>query len=130
MKIRIVFAALVMLAAHGATAACMNKYVAQRDGSKSTLTILTGRISYTEARVLAQAMNGHGAAAPELVDENGRTIMKLADLKVIRPMPVSCDEKPSGVVLSTAILSPRQVSGTIYIKFDERNTIALEQQVR
>ena len=45
-------------------------------------------------------------------------------------MPVSCDDKPTGVVLSTAFLSPREVTGTIYIKFDEKNTIALEQQSR
>jgi len=130
LKNRIVFTALVILAAHGATAACMNKYTSQRDGSKSTLTILTGRISYTEAYQLAQAMSKHMASPPEWVDEKGRTIMKLADLKVIRPMPVSCDDKPTGVVLSTAFLSPREVTGTIYIKFDEKNTIALEQQSR
>jgi hypothetical protein len=127
LKIRILAVVLTILAAHSAIAACLNRYVAQRDGAKNTVTILTGRITYTEAFERVQAVS-NGAAAPEWVDENGKTIMKLVNLKVIRPMPVSCDEKTTGVVLSTTFLSPRAVTGRIYIKFDEKNTVALDQQ--
>ena len=68
-------------------------------------------------------------APPEWVDEKGRTLSKLlGDLKIIRPMPVSCDGKPSGVVLTTVFLSTHPPSGKIFIKFDDKNIVALDPQ--
>ena len=120
----------MMFAAHGAMAACMNKYIAQRDGSKYTLTILTGKISYAEAYELAQTASKSPALLPEWVDEKGKMITRALDMKVIRPMPVACDDKPMGVVISTTFLVARPLNGKIYLKFDDKNTVALEQQER
>src|SRR5580765_5736342 len=99
----------MMFAAHGAMAACMNKYIAQRDGSKYTLTILTGKISYTEAYEIAQLAGKNPSVMPEWVDEKGRTITKAMEMKVIRPMPVACDDKPMGVVVSATFLVARPI---------------------
>lgn len=129
MKTRILIALLLVGAAHGASAACVNKYISQREASKYVLTILTGKLSYQEAYELAQSVNSHAAAPAEWVDDKGRTISKqVGDLKVVRPMPVSCDGKSTGVVLTTSFLAGRPIGGTIYIKFDDKNTVALEQQ--
>ena len=128
-RILLVTVLLVSPASRAMAATCMNKYIAQREGSKYTLTVLTGKISYSEAYELAQAVNNHTAPVPEWVDDKGRTIAKhMGGLKVIRPMPVSCDGKLSGVVLTTVFLSTRTPSGKILIKFDDKNTVELEEQ--
>ena len=118
-----------MTIASAAPAACVNKYIAQKNGPRYILTVLTGRLSYPEAYSLAVKVNNHTAPPPLWVDEKGKTIAKhIGDLKIIRPMPVACDDKTSGVVLTTKFLAPRPPSGRIYIKFDDATTIALEAQ--
>jgi len=64
------------------------------------------------------------------LDEKGKMITRALDMKVIRPMPVACDDKPMGVVISTTFLVARPLNGKIYLKFDDKNTVALEQQER
>jgi hypothetical protein len=119
----------VTAVADAASAACVNKYIAQRDGSRYILTVLTGKLSYPEAYSLAVKVNNHTVPPPAWVDEKGKTIAKhIGEFKIIRPMPVACDERTSGVVLSTNFLSTRAPAGRIYIKFDDTTTIALEQQ--
>ena len=114
-----------------AALACMNKFIAQKDGPKYVVTVLTGKLSYSEAYALAQAVNSQKAAPPEWVDEKGKMIARhFGEMKVIRPMPVACDGKSSGVVLTTTFLATRPPSGKMYMKFDERTTIALEEQAR
>jgi hypothetical protein len=131
LKFRILVAAVLLCATHQATAACVNKYIAVKDGPKYTLTILTGKLSYQEAYELAQAVNKQTAPPAEWVDEKGKTIAKqVGEMKIVRPMPVSCDGKPMGVVLTTAFVAPRPPSGKIFIKFDEKNTVELEEQPR
>lgn len=131
LKFRILLAAVVICAAHQATAACVNKYIAVKDGPKYTLTILTGKLSYQEAYDLAQAVNKQTVPPAEWVDEKGKTIAKqIGEMKIIRPMPVSCDGKPTGVVLTATFVTVRPPSGKIFIKFDEKNTVELEQQSR
>lgn len=130
MKTRTLVCVLVVSAVqHAASAACVNKYFAQKEGPKVLVTVLTGMLSYPEAYQLAQAVNDKSAPPPEWVDEKGRTIAKhIGEMKVIRPMPVSCEGKASGVVLTTTFLVGRTMSGRIYIKFDANTTVALEEQ--
>ena len=131
MNPRTLMCVLVVLAGwRSASAACMNKYIAQKeDGSKYLVTILTGKPSYPEAYELTQNVNERKAPPPEWVDEKGKTIAKhVGEMKVIRPMPVACDGKTTGVVLTTSFLLARPLSGRIYIKFDEKTVVALDEQ--
>lgn len=131
MNPRTLMCVLVVLAGwRSASAACMNKYISQKEpGSRYLVTILTGKLSYPEAYDLTQAVNERKAAPPEWVDEKGKTIAKhIGEMKLIRPMPVACDGKTSGVVLTTTFLLLRPLSGRIYIKFDEKTTVPLEEQ--
>jgi hypothetical protein len=123
---------VVIGASRAASAACMNKYIAQKEeGSKYLVTILTGKLSYPEAYDIARAVNDRTAAPPEWVDDRGKTILKhFGEMKVIRPMPVACDGKSSGVVLTLNFLAPRPPSGRIHMKFDEKTVIELDQQDR
>ena len=119
----------IVAAGEVASAACINKYIAQKDGAKYLLTVLTGRISYPEAYELAQAVNNHTAPPPEWVNDKGKTIARhLGEMKVIRPMPVSCDDKSSGVVLTMTFLASRPPSGRSHIKFSATTTVALDEQ--
>jgi len=107
----------------------VNKYIVQKDGARYTLTILTGKLSYTEAYSLAVAVNNRRTPPPEWVDEKGKTIAKhIGELKIIRPMPVACDDKTSGVVLTTNFILVRPPSGRIYIKFSNTTTVLLDAQ--
>ena len=130
LRTRTWFAVVVVILAHSALAApCMNKFLAQKDGPKITVTMLTGKLSYPEAFEYAQAVNAHRVPPPEWVDEKGKTISKIiSDLKVVRPMPVSCDGKPSGVVMTATFLGTHVPSGKMYVKFDEKTTVTLDEQ--
>jgi hypothetical protein len=120
---------LTLMIGRDAPAACVNKYIAQKDGARYILTILTGKLSYPEATALAAAVNKRTAPPPLWVDEKGKTIAKhIGEFKVVRPMPVACDDKTSGVVLTTNFLVARSPSGRIYIKFSDSITVALESQ--
>jgi len=120
---------VIVAADEVASAACINRYIVQKDRAKYVLTVLTGRISYPEAYELAQAVNNHTAPPPEWVDDKGKTIARhFGEMKVIRPMPVSCDDKSSGVVLTLTFLVTRPPSGRIHIKFSANTTVALDEQ--
>jgi hypothetical protein len=130
LKIRLLFTLLLALTiGRAASAACTNKYIAQKDGARYILTILTGKLSYPEAYSLAIRVNNRTAPPPAWVDEKGKTIAKhIGELKIIRPMPVACDDKTSGVVLTTNFLVARPPSGRIYIKFSDTTTVLLQEQ--
>ena len=109
----------------------MNRFIAQKDGSKVVLTVLTGKLTYAEAYELAQAVNAKSAPPPEWVEEKGKSIAKvLGDVKVIRPMPIACDGKTSGVVMSMNFLATRAPSGKMFLKLDDKTTITLEEQTQ
>jgi hypothetical protein len=109
-------------------AACMNKFVARSERQKQVVTLLTGKLTFQEAQALAQAINNRQAPAVEWVDEKGRTISKGIEMKVVRPMPVGCDGKASGVVLVATFLTMRQPSKTMTVKLDDKTVVDFEQQ--
>jgi hypothetical protein len=110
-------------------ASCMNKFLRRSDGSKHTITLLTGKLTYQEAYALAKAIQDGKAPMPEWVDEKGKTIAKaFGDFKIVRPMPVGCDGKASGVVLVTQFLSLQAPAKKMSIKLDRETTVEFEQQ--
>lgn len=120
----------LILLASPATAACVNKYVAQKSNeSRYTFTLLTGMFTFDEAKKLAADI-ASGAHAPlAWVAEDGKPIAKqFGALKVVRPMPVACEGKPSGVVLQAVFVTMKPPTGTVRIVFEPDLTIAFEAQ--
>ncbi|HEV7920157.1 MAG TPA: hypothetical protein VGR02_05140 [Thermoanaerobaculia bacterium] len=107
----------------------MNKFLRRSEGSRHTITLLTGKLTYQEAYILARAILDGKSPMPEWVDEKGRTIAKaFGDVKIVRPMPVGCDGKASGVVLVTQFLSLQAPAKKMSIKLDRDTTVEFEQQ--
>ena len=107
----------------------MNRFLRRSEGSKHTITLLTGKLTYQEAYALAKAIEDGKSPMPEWVDEKGHTIAKaFGDVKIVRPMPVGCDGKPSGVVLVTQFLSLQAPAKKMSIKLDREMTVEFEQQ--
>jgi hypothetical protein len=112
-----------------AQAACVNKYVAQKSGNKLSLTLLTGMLNFEDARKLA-AQIASGAHEPlAWVGQDGKVIAKqFGELKVLRPMPVACEEKSSGVVMQAVFISVQTPSKTVRILLDPGKTVDFESQ--
>lgn len=113
-----------------AGAACVNKYVAKKSGGiRYTFTLLTGMLDFEDATKLAEAI-ASGAHGPLVwVTEEGKTVAEqVGELKVVRPMPVACEGKTSGVVVNATFMTNRSPSDVVRIVFDPDLTVAFEKQ--
>jgi hypothetical protein len=117
------------LARTAAPAECMNKFLNRSEGTRQIVTMLTGKLTYQEAYSLAKAIKEGQAPPVEWVAESGRSIARqYGDLKVVRPMPVGCDGKKSGVIMVATFVSVQKPAGKINVKLDEKTTVALKEQ--
>ena len=123
-------AAAVLLSAHAASAAqCVNRYVSRSEGSRQVVTLLTGKLTFQEAQALAKAINAKQAPPLEAVNDEGKTLYKqFGELKVVRPMPVGCDGKTSGVVMIVTFPTPIKPPKKLNVKLNPETTVAFEQQ--
>ncbi|HSP16994.1 MAG TPA: hypothetical protein VLV78_19765 [Thermoanaerobaculia bacterium] len=120
---------VVFLTAHPASAACINKFTHRDKGPQHTITLLTGKLTFQDAQALAVAIRDKKAQPLEWVDTKGKTIAtQFGELKVIRPMPVSCDATPSGVIMSASFATVQTPTEKIRIKFDSKLTVEFEEQ--
>jgi len=121
--------ALVLVPRSG-SAACMNKFVRRTEGSnRQVVTLLTGKLTFEEAKTLAQAIASHQAPLLEWIDDGGKVITRqFGDLKVMRPMPVGCDGRASGVVVIVTFMSLNTPTKKMSIKLDANTTVAFEEQ--
>lgn len=121
---------IALLLPNPLSAACMNKFVRRTEaGNHQVVTLLTGKLTFDEAKALAAAITSHQAPLVEWVDEGGKTIVRqFGDLKVIRPMPVGCDGRASGVVVTVTFLSVNTPTKKMNIKLDANTTVAFEEQ--
>jgi hypothetical protein len=128
----IALAATISLIAGDASAAtCINKFVGRTEGPRQVVTFLTGRLTFQEAQTLAAAINGRQAPPLQWVDDKGKTIAtQHGELKVLRPMPVGCEGKKSGVVLSATFATVNQPQKKMNLKLNPDTTIAFEEQVQ
>jgi hypothetical protein len=118
-----------LLAAEAASAACVNRFVATSKGSQQSVTLLTGKLTFQEAQELAKKIKDGSAPRLEWVDDSGKPISKqVGDLRVVRPMPVGCDGKSSGVVVVASFLAVHPPSKKMNVKLDPQTTVAFEQQ--
>jgi len=130
MKTRLTLSALAcLLAANVASAACANRFVSRTERPHQVVTLLTGKLTFQEAQALAAAIQKKEAAPLEWLDASGRMISKqYGELKVVRPMPVGCDGKTSGVVMivkfATAVTPARKMA----VKLNADTTVEFEQQ--
>jgi hypothetical protein len=91
---------ICMLIASEASAACVNRFTRRTDGPRQIVTLLTGKMTFQEAQALAEAIQNRRAEPIDWVDDNGRRLgQQYGELKVVRPMPVACDDKESGVIM-------------------------------
>lgn len=130
-----IVATLVFLTPPFARAECVNKFVAHGEGfgsrgaMRQAFTLLTGKLTYQEAQELAAAISDNKAPGIEWVDEQGKTIAKqYGALKVLRPMPVGCDGRTSGVVVTVQFPTSTKPAKKVFIKFDASSTVAFDEQ--
>ncbi|GEM_PF-906147 len=121
-------AAAVSLPASAAV--CVNKFLSRSEGAaKQIVTLLTGKLTFQEAQDLAKAITAKSAPPLEWVDDKGKTIARqFGELKVVRPMPVGCDGKTSGVVVIATFQTLSQPSGKMIVKLDPNTTVTFDEQ--
>lgn len=126
----LLFAILAVFTAEAALpAVCINKFVARRDRIAQVVTLLTGKLTFQEAQELAKAIAAKKAPPIEWVDDSGKTIARqFGDLQVVRPMPVGCDGKTSGVVMIAHFVTHNSPSKKMNVKLDPNTTVVFAQQ--
>lgn len=129
MRTLIASAVASLLVANAASAACVNRFVSRTERPLQVVTLLTGKLTFQEAQALAAAIAKHQAPPLEWVSESGRQIAKqYGELKVVRPMPVGCDGKSSGVVMVASFASAAPPSKKMIVKINADTTVAFDQQ--
>ncbi len=118
-----------LLAADAASAACVNRFVARTERPNQVVTLLTGKLTFQEAQELAAKIKKNESPRLEWVSADGKTIAKHnGDVKVVRPMPVGCDGKSSGVVIVANFLAVHPPEKKMIVKLDANTTVEFEQQ--
>jgi hypothetical protein len=122
--------ALVALAPVSADAAvCVNKFLRRAEGPRQVVTLLTGKLTFQEATALSQQISARTAPPIEWEDDKGKTIARqFGELKVVRPMPVGCDGKTSGMVATVVFATGATPSKKMHIKLDANTTVIFDEQ--
>ncbi|HEU4889061.1 MAG TPA: hypothetical protein VFV49_14345 [Thermoanaerobaculia bacterium] len=130
MNIRLAISALACLfAANAATAACVNRFVSRTERPRQVVTLLTGKLTFQEAQALAASIQKKETAPIEWMGEDGKVIAKqFGELKVVRPMPVGCDGKTSGVVMIVNFATGATPQKKMLVKLNADTTVAFDQQ--
>ncbi|HEX6096126.1 MAG TPA: hypothetical protein VF432_07375 [Thermoanaerobaculia bacterium] len=120
---------VAVLSAHAASAACVNKFVVRTERPLQVVTLLTGKLTFQEATDLAAAISKKQAPPVEWLLSDGKTHAKqYGDLKIVRPMPVGCDGKSSGVVIVASFGAVRPPEKAMIVKLTPDTTVTFEQQ--
>jgi hypothetical protein len=128
-SIALLLAAATLLAADSARAACVNRFVSRTERQLQIVTLLTGKLTFQEAQALAADIKARKATPFEWVDEGGKLIAKqFGELKVVRPMPVGCDGKSSGVVVIASFATANTPSRKMMVRMAPDTTVTFEQQ--
>jgi hypothetical protein len=124
------FAVVVALSVFGpvASAACVNRFVTRQERSQQIVTLLTGKLTFQEAQSLAKDIAAKTATPLEWTDDKGKTIARqFGELKIVRPMPVGCDGRSSGVVLIVTFPSAFPPTTQMHVKIKDE-VVRFEQQ--
>jgi hypothetical protein len=120
---------LAFVADSASAATCVNRFVSRTERPRQVVTLLTGMLTFQEAQELARAIKAGQSPPLEWLQENGTVVARqFGDLKVVRPMPVGCDGKTSGVVLIVQFPTGITPSKKMIVKLDGKTTVAFDQQ--
>lgn len=131
MKIVRTLAALsvLVLTASAASAACVNKFVVRTERPLQVVTLLTGKLTFQEATALADAIAKKEAPPIEWLTSDGKPYARqYGPLKVVRPMPVGCDGKKSGVVIVASFAATVVPRGTILVRLTPGTDVSFDEQ--
>ena len=119
----------LILSASSASPACLNRFTSRSEGSRQVVTLLTGKFTFQEAQALAAAIQQKRLPPLEWVADDGKSIGKqYGPLKVVRPMPVGCEGRRSGVVMIGTFITVQKPVNKMKLKFDDKTTVVFEQQ--
>ena len=120
---------LLLLAVQPAAADCMNKFLVRTQGPRQVVTLLTGKLTFQEAQALASAI-AEGTSPPlEWVSDEGKTLAKqFGELKIVRPMPVGCEGKPSGVIMIVNFATANTPARKMPVKLDSKTVVVFDEQ--
>ncbi|HVS33774.1 MAG TPA: hypothetical protein VMS98_20230 [Thermoanaerobaculia bacterium] len=120
---------ICVLLAADASAECVNRFTRRTDGPRQIVTLLTGKLTFQEAQALSTAIQERRAEPLGWVDDNGRVLGKqYGELKVIRPMPVACDDKQSGVIMIVTFATIQVPVRRINVRLTADTVVAFEEQ--
>ena len=119
-----------LLSGNAAQAACVNRFIYRASGVKHVVTLLTGKLTYQAAKTLSAQIRDGKAAPLEWVSESGKTLSRqFGELEVLRPMPVSCDSNPSGVLMyAITFVGAHAPTKKMSIKLDSNTTVVFDEQ--
>lgn len=132
MNLRLAVSALAcLLAANVASAACVNRFVARTERPRQVITLLTGKLTFQEAQELSLAIQKKQAEPIEWLGPDGKVIAKqYGELKVVRPMPVGCDGKASGVVMIVTFATGITPNKSMRLKLNANTIVDFEAQTQ
>ena len=113
---------LGFFARNASAVTCVNKFLRRSEGAKQVITLLTGKLTFEEAQ--ARVKSG----PLEWVDDKGKVVAKSVEIRVVRPMPVGCDGKTSGVVMIATFASITPPRTKMLVKLDDATTVAFDEQ--
>lgn len=126
---RVLLAAAALSLTLNAEAACLNKFLNRQEGPRQVVTLLTGKLTFQKAQKVAAEIASRQAPPIEWVDAKGKSIARqFGELKVVRPMPVGCDDNPSGVVMIVTFPTAQKPSRVMKLRLDANTTVDFEQQ--
>lgn len=111
-----------------ASAACLNRFVVQSQNNKRILTLLTGELTFPEAKELARAVQAKEVGAIEWIDASDKVIVAGSRFSAVRPMPVSCGDRSSGVVATLELLTFSTPSKTMRLKLPDGRKVTFVEQ--
>ena len=88
-------------------------------------------VTFQEAQTLATAIEKKQAPPLEWVTADGKLVARqFGELKIVRPMPVGCDGKTSGVVIIANFLAVQAPAKKMNVRLDEQTTVAFDEQAQ
>lgn len=129
-RLSFVLALCVLSVSIPSSAACLNKFLARSTQIRQDVTLLTGTLTFQEAQALASAIDAKRAPRIEWLDETSKKPVaeQFGSLRILRPMPVGCGGKSSGVVMTTSFVARTAPAKKMTVRLTPDLTVEFDQQ--